>query len=140
MLNARSAQGGRQGDSTGEANLQAAPPAICLAELRERAHATGSAAEPFICARVHGHIQTLLGGLVFRDEEGMPTSEYLLELTVADNFGDEADATVSSALLHSLLGALPGCQGQVMTAMKFEASISCLAAYSLEVILCASHQ
>ena len=105
VLTARSSLGGLQDGATGGADPQAAPPAMRLAELRERAHATGSAAGRTISARVHGHIQTLLGGLVFRDEEGRPTSEYFLELTVADDGGDEADATVSSALLHSLLGA-----------------------------------
>ena len=128
MLIKRGPLGGRQVGATGGADLQAAPPAMRLAELREQAHATGSAAEPTISARVRGHIQTLLGGLVFRDEEGRPTSEYFLELTVADDGGDEADATVSSALLHSLLGAPPEGQGQVPRARKVEASISCLAA------------
>lgn len=109
MLTARGSLGGRQGGATGGTDLQAAPPATRLAELRERAQATGPAAEPTISARVHGHIQTLLGGLVFRDEEGRPTAEYFLELTVADDGGDEADAIVSSALLHSLLGVPLGC-------------------------------
>ena len=112
VLTERSPLGGLQGGATDGADLQAPPPAMRLAELRERAHATGSAAEPTISARVHGHIPTLLGGLVFRDEEGRPSSEYFLELIVADDGGDEADAIVSSALLHSLLGAPPECQGQ----------------------------
>lgn len=115
--------GGLQGGAAEEADLQAwasvpaqplqapthaaqAPPAMRLAELREQARATGSGARPSICARVHGHIHTLLGGLVFRDAEGRPAPEYVLELSVADDDGDEADAVVSSALLHSLLGAL----------------------------------
>ena len=124
MLTAPGSLRGLQGAAADEADLQArasappaqplqapvhaaqAPPAMRLAELRQRAHAAGSGAGPSICARVHGHIQTLLGGLVFRDEEGRPASQYFLELTVADDGGEEADAVVSSALLHSLLGAL----------------------------------
>ena len=102
-------------------------PAMRLAELRERAHAAGPGAGPPLWARVHGRIQTLLGGLVFRDEEGRPASEYFLALTVADAGGDEADAAVSSVLLQSLLGAPPwGFGKQMTTAVTWQLPRACL--------------